>query len=382
MNKIKVVVVTEIISPYRIPVFNDLAENPQFDLTVLFLAETDVNRQWKIVKEMIEFPYHVLEGFVVRRSQLNFPILFNPSILQELQRQNYNCLILGGYHHPSMWLALTHARMTRKVCFLWSESTLQDFRSPNPFKESFKRFLVSQARGYLVPGKAQRQYLLSLGANPEKIWFAPNSVDSKFFEGALIWRQQKEKIKQKLKIEGDVILYVGRLVDDKGIPELIDAFERVKQEYETVNLVLLGDGSDREKYIKECQSRGLTRVFWPGFQQQEALLTYYAIADIFVFPTRSDPWGLVLNEAMSAGLPLICSRAAGAADDLVQFGENGWLHEVGNTQELVEYMGKLLQDPQLRQKMGQRSHQIIAAYTPEKTAQGFVEAICANIKQR
>ncbi|MGK7876198.1 MAG: glycosyltransferase family 4 protein [Xenococcaceae cyanobacterium] len=376
MKKIKVAVLTEIISPYRIPVLNFLATDPRINLQVLFFAETEQRRSWRIPKEKINFPYQVLKGFVVSRAYQEGPIFLNPGILGELLKSNYDCLIVFGYHHPTIWVAIAYARIARKRCLIWSESTLRDKRPQNRAKEMFKRFLVRQASGYIAPGKAQVEYLAELGASPDRIWVAPNSVDSGLFaQAAEQLRPQKEQLKQQLGIKGDVLLYVGRLLDDKGIPELLSAFDQIRQEWAPVNLVLVGDGPEREKYVNECCRRGLSEVMFAGFQEQEALPRYYAIADIFIFPTRSDPWGLVLNEAMLAGLPIICSRAAGAADDLVKPEKNGFLHEPGDVAGIANHICHLLQDNELRKQMGKRSRQIINAYTPKNMANGFREAI-------
>ena len=376
MGKVRVAILTEIISPYRIPVFNVLAKDSRFSIEVLFLAETESRREWRIPKEEICFPYRVLKGFIVGQGYQQGAVFLNPGILATLLQQNYDCLIVGGYHHPSFWIALLYARAAGKKCLLWSESTLKDRRSKNAIKEKFKRFLVRHASGYIVPGKAQIEYLIALGSPPEPIWLAPNAVNSAFFtHEADRLKPEKEQIKQQLGLAGNVILYVGRLLDDKGIPELIDAFEQVLQSHPFANLVLVGDGPDRQKYVDRCCDRGLNRVFFAGFQDQNILPRYYAIADVFVFPTRSDPWGLVLNEAMLAGLPAICSQLAGAAADLVNPGNNGFLYSPGDLKSLTQYICLLLQDDELRRKMGMRSQQIISHYTPEKMAQGFAEAI-------
>ncbi len=376
MGKIRVAILTEIISPYRIPVFNVLAKDARFSIEVLFLAETESRRAWRIPKEEICFPYRVLKSLIVGRSYQQGAVFLNPGILLALLQENYDCLVIGGYHHPSFWIALLYARAAGKRCLLWSESTLKDRRSNHPIKERFKRFLVRQGSGYIVPGKAQVEYLISLGSPSEPIWLAPNAVDSHFFAlEAEKLCHQKVQIKQQLGIDGNVILYVGRLLDDKGIPELIHGFEQVLQVHPFANLMLVGDGPDREKYVNQCRNRGLNRVFFAGFQAQTILPRYYAIADLFVFPTHSDPWGLVLNEAMLAGLPVICSQMAGAADDLVNVGENGFLYDPDDIQSLVKYICLLLEDNELGRRMGMRSRQIVNHYTPERMAQGFAEAI-------
>ena len=129
------------------------------------------------------------------------------------------------------------------------------------------------------------------------------------------------------------------------------------------------------RYEKICTESNLASVHFVGFQDQEELPRYYGIADVLVFPTRSDPWGLVLNEGMCSGLPILCSTAAGAALDLVFSGQNGFLHEPGDVQQLAKHLKTLLRDPNLRSRMGQCSQEIIAGFTPQRMANGFLDAI-------
>ena len=164
------------------------------------------------------------------------------------------------------------------------------------------------------------------------------------------------------------------MLDDKGIPELIEAFQKVVVEHDAT-MLLVGDGPDIDRYREVCSRRSITSVRFDGFCSQEVLPKYYAIADFLVFPTRSDPWGLVLNEAMCAGLPVICSRAAGASAELVYQKRNGLLHQPEDVDEICSHMLTLLRDEKMRKNMGLESQQIIASFHPKKMARGFVEAI-------
>ena len=375
MPKTKAIILTEIISPYRIPPFNYLAEDEEIDLTVFFFAETESRRSWLVEKEKIEFDYQVLWGLQLGKSYQSAPVFLNPDVIYQLWKQQPDVIICGGWHHFTHWLALIYARMTKTPLLIWSESTLKDERSINNIKYKLKAWIINQADGYIVPGKAQKNYLTDLGARKDRIYIAPNAVDSNFFTSeAQIYRQQKAVWKEKLGIDGCVIVYVGRLIDEKGLPELLEAFTKLSP-HKQVTLVIVGDGLQAKDYHSYCQQNQLDNVVFAGFQPQSALPQYYGIADIFVFPTRSDPWGLVLNEAMAAGLAIVCSDAAGAADDLVVNESNGYLVPVGNANKLSEALQILVEDESLREKMGVYSQEIIANYTPQKMALGLKKAI-------
>ena len=372
---VRVAVLTEIISPYRIPVFNELAKDPRIDLEVLFFSESEERRRWRVPWEKIRFKSSILPGMLVAHRYQDGPMFLNPTIIAALWRGKYQTIICFGYHHPTIWMALLWSRWSRKRSLLWSESTRRDIRSSSGVVEILKRQMIQCFTGFVAAGTAQVEYLRDLGAAQKDIWIAPDAVDSDFFiSQCQVHRKQKTAIKESLGVKGPIVLYVGRLLDAKGIPDLIEAFEHVVK-HQHATLMLVGDGPDMERYKAMCRERGLTSVHFAGFRPQEELPQYYGIADVFVFPTRSDPWGLVLNEAMCAGLPVICSTAAGAAVDLVRAGHNGLLQEPGDIEAIVRHLSILLSDDKLRLLMGANSREIIAAFSPERMAQGLSEAV-------
>ena len=372
---VRVALLTEIVSPYRIPIFNKLAADARIELEVLFFSETEARRNWGIPWDKICFLYRVLPGFLVARRYQGGPMFFNPGIISALWRGKCQAVICFGYHHPTIWLALLWCRLMRVRTLLWSESTLRDTRPSSTLVNWTKRHLIRYFDGFVAAGKNQVEYLRYLGAPVEQIWVAPDAVDSDFFATqSQICSERRAEIKRSLGIEGPIVLYVGRLLDAKGIPELLEAFEQVVSRQQAT-LLLVGDGPDRVRYLEMCRKRELTLVRFEGFRPQEELPRYYGIADMLVFPTHSDPWGLVLNEAMSAGLPVICSTAAGAAADLVRPGINGFLHEPGDIRALRHHTLTLLNDGELRSRMGVASREIITDFSLEKMSQGFEEAV-------
>lgn len=375
---IKVILLTEIISPYRIPPFNDLMQSENIDLEIFFLTETESRRSWYVPKDTLKFSYRVLWNVQIGKSYQNSPIYLNPGVIYRLWQQQPDVIILGGWSHLTYWLSFVYAQMMGTRLLIWSESTLKDKRTTSQWKNKLKLWMVKKAEGYIVPGKAQKDYLLYLGAKNENVWLAPNAVDTHFFSSVSeLYRQDREGLKQKLNLSGMILLFVGRLIDEKGVPELLAAFQEL-QTLKSVTLVIVGDGPQSQMYQDYCRQYSLNTVVFSGFQNQNALVQYYAIADIFVFPTRTDPWGLVLNEAMAASLPIVCSSAAGAVDDLVEQGGNGFIFPVGDVTRFAEALQQLVDDDDLRKRMGKRSHQIILNYTPQIMAQGFREAIVAS----
>jgi glycosyltransferase involved in cell wall biosynthesis len=179
-----------------------------------------------------------------------------------------------------------------------------------------------------------------------------------------------------LRLPRRFFLYAGRLVREKGIFDLLHAYGALQPELrESVGLVFVGDGPERSALLEHAAATNPGSIQIVGFAQREELAAYYALADIFVFPTHTDPWGLVVNEAMACGLPVIASQATGCVVDLVAHGRNGRIVSVGNVQELAAAMADLAVDAGLCALMGRRSRERIEQYSPEAWAAGVANAV-------
>jgi glycosyltransferase involved in cell wall biosynthesis len=171
------------------------------------------------------------------------------------------------------------------------------------------------------------------------------------------------------------VLYVGQLIERKGLRYLIDAYDRLKRTYADVALVLLGYGPLRNELEETARMRGLPDVHFLGHMDVEQIPRAYAMADVFVLPSLEDTWGLVVNEAMACGLPVVVSERVGGSVDLVRDGENGFLVEAGDADALAERVGVLVRQPELAERLGACSMQLIQQFTPERAAHGFAAAV-------
>jgi len=371
--KAKVIILTETISPYRIPVFNEIAKRLTDQFMVLFMGKSEKRRQWRIYKENIKFRYEVLPNILCQRKGAT-PYFFNPTVIYKLLKCSPEIIIISGYSQPSSFLALLYAKLFAKRLILWSESNKNDQRYNHPLKEAYKRWFVRNCAEYIVPGRASFEYLILLGAEESKIFIAVNAVDNDFFTYACDKnRESREEFKQRKGYPKEIILYVGRLIDKKGILDLLKAFQLLSCNRHKLGLVLIGSGEGEERYRKFCKEQNIKNVFFEGFVHQEGLPAYYAAGDVFVLPTHSETWGLVLNEAMASRLPVVCSDVAGAACDLIKNAENGYTYEKGNIAELTEALSKTLNSN--KESFGANSYKIIQDFSPEKCALSFLRAI-------
>jgi len=372
----RVVILTELIAPYRIPVFNALAQRSDVDLHVVFLSRTDLSmRQWRVYEDEIRFSYEVLPCWRKRVGKFN--ILLNRGLAAALRRVSPEVIICGGYNYVSSWQAQRWAKLHHVPFILWSESTGNDSRNKHAPMEFLKLRFVGNCDGFVVPGQSSREYLLSLGVNSADIFVAPNAVDTALFastEAAV--RGRHSDLRARLALPDRYFLFVGRLVEAKGVLDLLEAYERLRPETrERVGLVFVGHGPMRAQL--ELRAKGIHpgSVHFPGFVHRDELAAYYALAECFVFPTHSDTWGLAVNEAMACGLPVICSRVAGCAADLVR--QNGCLVSVQNAGELSTAMQRIAADPALRNQMAAASRRAVFAYSPENCAAGLATAATA-----
>jgi glycosyltransferase involved in cell wall biosynthesis len=376
----KLVIVTEIIAPYRIPVFNALAKRPDVDLHITFLAETDAAlRQWPIYRSEISFSHQVLPSWRWRAGSRN--LLLNRGLGAALRQAAPGVIICGGYNYPASWQALHWARRNRVEFVLWSESNGRDARAGNAWVERTKAFFLRRCDRFAVPGRAARQYLRELGCEEARILDAPNAVDNRLFASqAESVRRDAAGFRERMKLPRRFILFVGRLVPEKGIFDLLEAYARLEMPLRAeIGLVYAGDGRSRHELMRQAEQIAPGAVVFPGFAEREKLSALYALAEALVLPTHSDTWGLVVNEAMACGLPVIVSDVAGCSMDLVEHGWNGYVVPARDAEKLAVAMDRLLRDSEQRQRMSEHSLERIQAYSPEACAEGLAATLPGSV---
>ena len=371
----RVVIVTEIISPYRIPLFNALARDPDIDLHVIFLAETDPSlRQWQIYKSEIGFSYQVLPSWRKRLGKHN--ILLNRGMTRALTAAEPHAIVCGGYNYLGFWQCLWWSRSHQVPFLLWSESNLQDLRRKTLVVESAKKEFLRRCAAFVVPGHSAREYLRAHHVNDENIFTAPNSVDNDLFAAAAAsTRANAELYRTKFGLPIRYFLFAGRLVVEKGVFELLNAYAKLENRLrDQIGLVFVGEGPCRDLLRERAALISPGVVRFAGFVQRDDLARYYALADALILPTHSDTWGLVVNEAMACGLPIIVTEVAGCAADLVKTNWNGLLVPPEDVASLAKAMLTLASAPDRCQEMGLNSRELVSNFSAEHWASGIKSA--------
>ena len=211
-------------------------------------------------------------------------------------------------------------------------------------KKLYLHLLLCHPFCYGIPGGTlQKENFLYYGIPEARIFIRPMTVSQERIRHAYEALPSKSRIKQEFGLDGkSVFLFVGRLETVKNVDILIDAFGKIKVSKPDTALVIIGDGNERDNLEKMVVSNGIPDVYFAGYQVFPALTKYYKLADVFVLPSSFEPWGLVVNEAMICGLPVIVSTKVGCRQDLIAEGKNGYIFESGCPYSLVSVMKKML----------------------------------------
>jgi len=367
MKPPRVLLFTNIVSPYRLPVFEKIAE--VVDLEVLFAQEKTADRLWQPNLGKYIFRHRILSRLTLKLGGATQ--IINLGLLRHIWQSGFDVAIVGDNRQNmlSTFAICLVAWFRRRPMIVWTAATPGEAlvaRSKPMLRRLFRAFrhsLFRHSEAIVAYGTATVRYLDILGVNSDNV-----------FAGTQIMPASELPVpstdRNALGLQGKrMILSVNYMVSRKGLVVLIDAFRRIAGADDI--LVLVGSGPE-EARLREL-ARGDERIWFPGYQESAEKTCWYAAADLFVFPTLHDPWGLVVNEAMAFGLPIITTDAAGCAPDLLQ--DNGVIVPAGDVDALAAALGHLLADEALRHRMGQRSREIIADYTVKKACDTFVQAI-------
>lgn len=376
----RVVRLTNLLPPYRLPAWRILDGEPEVHFEIWLMARAERDRRWSAPDA--DLRVRVFADLGIDLSHREYLVVhFNPGVLIELVRDPPDLVILGGYDSLTCVSAALLLRR-RGVPFLFAVESI-DLANTWIGRRApwLLRRIVAASAGALVPGRAARDHVLALGVPRDRIFVAPNSVDVERFRP--VAADQRDEIRSALDLpEGVLCLYAGQLSVRKGLDVLLEAFRRSITTRPHVHLLLVGDGPLRRSLSRRIEVDPILRgrVHLVGYCPDDLLPSYYAAADIFVLPTRYDIWGMVLNEAMSSGLPVISSDRAGGALDLVDDGITGFRFEAENPEALATTLNRLLDDGTLRARVGRRAREkILGGYTPHHQAGAVMEAVLRTL---
>ncbi len=382
MKKIKILVVTNIIPPYRIPLYNYIYLIKHFDFKVIALGEKEANRDWKIPKNKIEFNYKILPGFHKFIWSKEIAIHLNWGLWKAILKYDPDIVITSGYDMLAYWEAFLYCKIFKKKFILWNGTTLLSSKKTRGFKSHLKQIIIRGADRYITYGTKAAEYLIHMSAPTGRIHVGINTGDMNWFRKKVKEFNQDENIRiERSKYPNILMLYVGRLSNNKGVFQILKAL--IELQDTDIGLLIVGSGPQGKELKQLCKDQKLKNVYFKGFQQQDSLPRFYAVADFLILPTFKEVWGLVVNEALASGLYVLCSDRAGAAYDLIKEGWNGILFDPHSIEELITLIRKAKEQIEdIRARRQAISEHACQEFSIECSAKAFSDAVEAVISNK
>ena len=364
----KVLFLTNVPSPYRVDFFNELGK--YCDLTVAFEKRTSTERD----KSWQEYTFQNFKGVFLKGISLSTDTAFCFGVPKLIKQGNFDKIICANFSSPTGMRAIRYMRKKKIPYYLESDGGIA--KSGKGIKERIKKYFISGANGYFSTSQQHDAYYTTYGAKENLLYRYPfTSLREKDIDEGLISWEHKKALREKLEIKEDVVLIsVGRFSYlngyGKGYDVLLNAAERMSK---NVGWYIIG-GEPTEGFANLQMEKGLTNVHFIKFLNKERLKEYYHAADIFVLMSIGEAWGLVINEAMACGLPVITTDKCVAGLELIEQDKNGFILPVGDEDGLITSLRKILKD-NAQNEMGVYSLKKIKPYTIENMAQTHLEIL-------
>lgn len=387
-RKYNVAAVTSHPVQYQAPLFRQLAAHPCVDLTVFYGDDRsvagEIDREFGL---RVQWDRPLLDGYrsviLTRRADrlgAARRLAAEARIIAHLWRGHFDAVFIHSYATALSMLAYAGALLSRTPVLLRTESErLRPRRGViAALKELVLRPLFAMTAGVLVIGKANRAFYDHYGVARRRHFSTPYSVDNDFFVGQ---RRLVEASRDGLRAahgwsaEAMVVGFSGKLIPRKGVDTLIDAVASLQKEGLAVGLLIVGDGPLRQALEKRVRSLSLKWTVFAGFRNQSHLAASYICMDAFVLPSRFETWGLVLNEAMVFGLPVLATDRVGGSLDLIDHGRNGYVFEMGDIKGLTDALRSIAMSPAARRELGERSEAIVQGYSYEACVRGILDGL-------
>ena len=371
---------------YQAPLLRRLAQEPGLALKTFFLTDAGAQPFHDPgFNRVVQWDVPLLDGydhqFIARG--LTLPLKFNQPARCSWRRVfatgGFDAVWVNGYAHGPLLRAIAAAKWLGIKVLVRGESHDGLRRKEPHWRRAAQRALFRQVDAFLAIGSANRDFYLARGAAPERVHMAPYSVDNDYFRDritAAASRRAALLTELQLSPSLPIVLFASKLQPRKRCGDLLRAYETIRA-HTRAQIVVVGDGSERADLTEYVRARHLDEVRFVGFKNQSELPAYYDLCDVFVLPSDVEPWGLVVNEVMNAGKPVVVSDAVGAARDLVPDGRSGRVFPVGDVAALATHLRALIAQPHLRRRLGANARALVARWGIDATVAGIRSALHA-----
>jgi glycosyltransferase involved in cell wall biosynthesis len=382
----KVAVLTTHPIQYHTPWYQAMAVCPRLDCEVLFCHQATPAEQAKagfgVAFEwdtpLLEgYRYRVLRNVAAQPSVNSFFGLDTPELREIIAGERYDAVLVSGWHYKSAWQGIRSCWQTGTAVMVRGDSHLYSPRPP--IKTVLKRipyqYFISRMDACLAVGKWSREYYLAYGARPERVFLVPHAIDNRFAKSRPGLDRKALRREWNLREENVVFSFVGKFTLEKRPMDFVRAIEEAARNGFSAEGLMVGDGPLKPECEQIVKDRRLP-IHFTGFLNQSQVTGAYFASDVLVL-AGLETWGLVVNEAMTCGLPCIVSDQVGAGPDLVMSDQTGSVFKLGDVTTLASLMCRYAQDVAKVKPMGDNARQLVAKYSIAAAVDGVVEALDA-----
>ena len=366
-------------SHYKAVVFSELDKiiRKDFEWKVVQIALTEKSRikLGEIDYSIHQYPYVILFNSTYEETTL---LMRARAIIAEIDKFRPDVLVVPGYNDPAYIIAMVWAKIKGIALISTADST--EFDHPRSwYKEFAKRLILKLPDRFMCYGSRSKRYLNLLGISNEKIFIRVQATDNKLYrQWFKSFKENRDKNVESAKPHN--FIFVGRLLKSKRVDAILDAYALcLERNPETKNwgVLVLGDGEEGVPLQQHARALGIAdHIRFEGGVSWSKVPAYYAHANVFIFPSESETWGLVINEAMLCELPIIASELCGATPDLVEEGVTGFSFSPNNPRQLADLMMKFISKEVDSRSMGQAAFNKISYFSAETAAAQMLTAIC------
>lgn len=384
--------VTRSFLDYRIPVYKEINRLCNNNLTVIYYKDIVPVRCQDSLEKVLGNRAVGLSGEIrfggkktenqafANTGGLRIPI--RPGLIKLVRKTRPDIIMSDGFFQWT-YAALVNRAIWKTPHLMCYERTLHTERNVTKIRLLARKLASRYIDGVCCNGIQTKEYLLHFGFPEEKLFLGNMAADSEGLKQAVsrLGTDDTDQLKRKYTLQGKIFLYVGQLIPRKGIMELLNVWQDFEKMNHPLTLILLGGGEQLTEVETVIKKNQLKSVRIPGKVDYSEVAGFYAAADIFLMPTLEDNWSLVVPEAMSCGLPILCSKYNGCWPELVKQ-ENGWVFDPLDNENFIKTLQMAWDEKDNWAEMGTRSQRIIEDYAPHEIAKRIYSACTKTIQSQ
>lgn len=351
-------IITNIPVPYRLPIFEILNKEYQRDFLVVYCAEKELNRKWKI--NSINFNHVFLKEKVIsKKDGFNF-VHNNFDIFNILKNFNPDIVITTGFN-PTHLYAWFYSKLLKKRHICMTDGWIESEKDLSILHKIIRKIVFSSSDAFIGASKNSLLLYESYGIKKCKLFQSHLCIDNKKFDNKKLFKNRVYDV-----------MFSGHLSEHKMPLFFYCIVEKLIEKIPDLRVLILGTGPLEKELLLKLENLGVD-FFYPGFVEQNELPMYYSDSKIFLFTTKIDAWGVVVNEAMASGTPVISTPYAGVIDDLLIDSYNGFILDA-DVNKWVSKIEDILSDEEKWQELSNNAKNKVQEFNFEIAAKGIIDA--------